>query len=419
MNVPARFAPDAEQRISFPDARRVMLAWTAALPAERAALLAASGRVAAETLRARDDIVPFARSAMDGYALRACDTRAASNTTLVAMRVARTTFAGDVPPELDAGTAMAITTGGMLPAGADAVVPFEEIERVGDTLVLHEPLTPLDHVFEAGDDAKRGDVLLHAGDVVTPGRAALLAAAGYGGIAVYRRPRVAIVSTGNEIVPIDATPRLGQIRNSNATMLATCVVRDGAELVLSEHARDAEAPLRNALERALERADLVITTGGASTGERDVVKRTLRSLGADFAFESIALRPAKPTGFAARRGRLVAVLPGNPAAAYVAYIALVRGVLRAAAGHEQPYPKPFAAILRGRVHRKDRRHFLMFARVEFGDAGFVAHPLANQCSSLVRTSADANALIVAKPGVGYLESGDAVPVEIIDPVTLF
>jgi len=417
--VPARFSPDTQQRISFPDARRVMLARTPALPAERVPLLDACGRVCAETLRATDDIVPFARSAMDGYALRAGDTRAASQAAPLLMRVSQATFAGDVPPPLDPETAMAITTGGMLPDGADAVVPFEDIRRDGDTIALHEPLARLDHVFEAGDDAKRGEVLLRAGDVVTPGRAALLAAAGHGAIAVLRRPRLAIASTGNELVGIDVVPKRGQIRNSNATMLAASARRDGADVVFIEHARDAEPPLRETLERALALADLVITTGGASTGERDLVKRTLRSLEADFAFDSIAVRPAKPTGFASCRGRLVAVLPGNPAAAYVAYVSLVRGVVRALAGHERPFPPSIQATLRGRLHRKDRRHFLMFAKVELGEAGFVVYPLENQCSSLVRTSADANALVVAEPGSGYLESGERVPVDVLEPLSLF
>jgi len=414
-----RLSLDTQMRIAFPDARRALLALTTPLPAERIALLAASGRVATHTLRAGDDIVPFARSAMDGYALRAAATRQATSGAPLRLHVIDATYAGDVPPPLPSDAATAITTGAMLPAGADAVVPFEEVERSGDALVLREPLAPLDHVFEPGDDAKRGDILVATGDVITPGRAALLAAAGHARVSVHRRPRVAIVSTGNEIVAIDATPGLGQIRNSNATMLAASAARDGAQLVSLEHAQDAVGPLRDALERALAGADLVITTGGASTGERDLVKATLRALGAEFAFDSIALRPAKPTAFAACRGRLVAVLPGNPAAAYVAYVALVRGVVRAQAGFPRPYGFPLEATLHGRVHRKDARHFLMFARLEIGAAGFDAYPLENQCSSLVRTSADANALIVAGPGFGYFEPGDRVPVELLEPASLF
>ncbi|GAC1312153.1 MAG: molybdopterin molybdotransferase MoeA [Vulcanimicrobiaceae bacterium] len=405
---------DLQTRIAFPDARRAMLARTTPLAPETVALLDAHGRIAAETARAKDDIVPFARSAMDGYALRASETAGASASAPRRLPVSDATYAGDVPPALLPGSAMAITTGGMLPDGADAVVPFEEIDRDGATIALRAALVPLDHVFEPGDDARRGDVLVRAGERITPGRAALLASAGFATIAVHRRPRVAIVSTGNELVAIEATPGRGQIRNSNATMLAACACGDGAELVFIEHARDAEAPLRETLERALACADLVVTTGGASTGERDLVKGTLRALGGEFAFDSIALRPAKPTGFAVVRGRLVAVLPGNPAAPSVMYTSTTHRVTYASAGDPVPYPRRVDATIGGRLHRKANRHFLMFARASLGTHGFTVEPLENQCSSLVRTSADANALIVAEPGTGYLEPGDRVPIELLD-----
>lgn len=411
--------PAATSRIAFPDAREAILARATPLGSEGVALLDAIGRVAARTLLATDDLVPFARSAMDGYALRAEDTLGAARATPLRMIVDRATFAGDRESSIEPGRAIAITTGAMLPAGANAVVPFEEIVRDGDTIALAAPLAPLDHVFEPGDDAKCGDTLVRSGETLTPGRAALLAAAGFATIDVRRRPRVAIVSTGDELVAIEALPAPGQIRNSNATMLAASAAGDGAEIVSIAHARDAAAPLRETLERALASADLVITSGGASTGERDLVKATLRSLGATFAFDSIALRPAKPTAFATRGSTLVAVLPGNPAAAFVAYVALVRGAIRALAGNARPYPVPIAATIVGRLHRKERRHFLMFARVEVACDGFVVHPLENQCSSLVRTSADANALIVSDPGSGYVEPGDRVPVEVFDPTTLF
>ena len=396
-----------------------MLARTTALAAERVALLDARGRIAAETLRANENIVPFARSAMDGYAVFAADTSGASHATPLALRVVDATYAGDAAPSHRPATAIAIATGGMLPDGVDAVVPFENIERDGETIVLRAPLRRFDHIFEPGDDAKRGDVLVAAGDAMTPGRAALLASAGYPTVAVHRKPRVAIVSTGNELVAIDAWPKPGQIRNSNATMLGGCALADGAELVFVEHARDRVGELRETLERALAVADLVITSGGASTGERDLVKASLSSLGADFVFESVALRPAKPTAFATCAGRLVAVLPGNPAAAFVAYMALVRGVVRAQAGRTDPFPARLEATLHGRVHRKAERHFLMFARANVSEAGFVVRPLENQCSSLVRTSADANAFVIAEPGAGYLETGDRVPIELLDASALF
>jgi len=409
---PREVAP--QTRIAFPDARSVMLAAAVPLEAETVSLFAASGRIAARTLSAAADIVPFARSAMDGYALCAAATASASRAAPRVVAVSSVTYAGDMPTSLPAGRAVAIATGAPLPTGADAVVPFEEVRFAEDTITLFSPLAAGEHVFAPGDDARRGDVLIQAGEVVTPGRTGLLASAGYAVLAVHRRPRVAIVSTGNEVVAVDEMPASGQIRNSNTAMLAACLECDGAEIVFIEHARDVKKELRATLLRALTTSDLLVTTGGASTGERDLVKGTLRELGAAFQFDSIALRPAKPTGFARLGACLIAVLPGNPAAAYVAYVALVRGVVRRLAGDSNPLQAIVPAALDGIIRRKEQRHFLMFGALAISNGAFTVRPLVNQCSSLVRTSADANALIVAEPGSGYLRTGDTVPVEVLD-----
>ncbi len=414
-NVRAKFVTDIA-RIAFPDARAAMIARVAPLPSERVALLGAIGRVVAQTYRATDDIVPFARSAMDGYALRSHDTLGASTSTPVTLPVLGATFAGDGAMTLAPGHATAITTGAMLPTGADAVVPFEEIDRTDATIVLRESLGRFDHVFEPGDDAKRGETLVSAGSVLTPGAAALLASGGIAEIEVVRRPRIAIVSTGNEIVAIEATPRPGEIRNSNATMLAASLAADGAEIVFNEHVRDDADAVRATLVRAIACADLVVTSGGASTGERDYLKAILRDLGADFAYDSIALRPAKPTAFATIGATAIAVLPGNPAAAFVAYVALVRGVIRHLCGHANAYAPHVDAILRGSIHRKNNRHFLMFASLAIVAGRLEVQPLENQCSSLVRTSADANALIIVGPGSGTIDMGEIVACELIVPL---
>ena len=414
-SVRSKFANDIA-RIAFPDARAAIVARTFVLAPETVSLVTARGRVVAQTCRAAEDIVPFARSAMDGFALRSVDTCAASLETPVTLPIVGATYAGDGIATLAPGTASVITTGAMLPDGADAVVPFEDIDRIGETILMRVPLVALDHVFEPGDDAKRGEVLIASGSVVTPGSAALLASAGFAEISVTRRPRVAIVSTGNEIVAIEATPRLGQIRDSNTTMLAASLVADGADVAFEEHVRDDADAVRATLVRAIACADLVITTGGASTGERDYVKATLRDLGARFAFDSIAMRPAKPTAFATLGPTAIAVLPGNPAAAFVAYVALVRGALRRMSGHDIAYRPYVDATLRGSIRRKTNRHFLMFASLSIARGRLEAIPLENQCSSLVRTSADANALIVVEPGSGTIAAGEIVTCETIAPI---
>ncbi|HYZ15475.1 MAG TPA: gephyrin-like molybdotransferase Glp, partial [Candidatus Acidoferrum sp.] len=325
-------------RVSLREARAAMLAAAEPLAIEESSLAAAHDRALAQTVRTREDLIPFARSAMDGYAVRAAETTDASADVPLALPVRGAIYAGDLPCALAAGTAIAISTGAPLPLGADAVVPWEDVDVRGETIVLRAAVAPEDHVFPAGEDARSGDVLVRAGEILTAGRAAILAAAGVARVAVHRRPRVGIICTGDELVAIDAQPLTGQVRNSNATMLALHAAGDGADVVTIARAADADGPLRTALRAAIASCDLVITTGGASTGERDLVKGVLSSLGARFAFTSIAMRPSKPTAFARTDRALVAVLPGNPAAAFVAYVTLVRGVVRRLAGRSDVVP---------------------------------------------------------------------------------
>jgi molybdopterin molybdotransferase len=404
---------DIALRVGFERARELMLASAEPLPSESVALSEAGGRVLAEVLRAGSDIVPYARSGMDGFALRARDCAGAGEHG-VTLPVIGMLYAGDASPQLASGTAMAIATGAPLPHGADAVVPIEDVEQRGATIFLSAPLRAGDHVFQPGDDARCGDILARPGDPITAGRAALLAAAGHARVRVHRRPRVAIVCTGDEVVAVGAFPLTGQIRNSNEAMLAVALARDGAELVFATAVGDAPGPLAVALREAMACSDLVITTGGASVGERDRVKETLVALGARFAFRSVALRPAKPAALARRGHATIAVLPGNPAAAFVAYAVLVRGLVRKLAGRSDPYPAGTIAVLDGSIRAKPERHYVMFGRLTSDGHGFSVAPLENQCSSLVRTAADANALIVVPPGKGVIAAGSLVSVERVE-----
>lgn len=400
-------------RVTLREARAAMLAAAEPLPIEERSLDVARDRALARTIHAREDLIPFARSAMDGYAVRSADTAGAAHVPL-ALPVRGAIYAGDLPSALAPGTAMAISTGAPLPAGADAVVPWEVVDVRGDAIVLRATVAPEDHVFPPGDDARLGDVLVRAGEILTPGRAAMLASAGVAHVPVHRRPRVGIICTGDELVAIDAQPFPGQIRNSNATMLAHHAARDGADVAMFAHADDTDAAVRGALRRAIASCDLVITTGGASTGERDLVKGVLSSLGAQFAFTSIAMRPSKPTAFATASGALVAVLPGNPAAAFVAYVTFVRGVVRRLGGRTDVVPARVEAVVEGSLHAKRDRDFLVFGALRHDGTHFVVQSLENQCSSLVRTSADANALIHVPPGAATYATGSRLDVEVID-----
>lgn len=413
MNATQVFAEEYVGRVSLSEARAAMLAAATPLPIEEVWLDAARDRALACSIRTNEDLIPFARSAMDGYALRSVDTADAARAPLV-IPVRGTIYAGDRPDALAPRTAVAISTGGPLPHEADAVIPWEDVGLRDDAIVLRRPVAAQAHVFAPGDDARRGDVLVHEAELLTPGRAAMLAAAGIASVPVHRRPRVGIVCTGDELVDIGARPRPGQVRNSNATMLSFQAACDGAAVSMVVHAGDTDAMLRAELRRAIATCDLVVTTGGASTSERDLVKGVLASLGAQFMFTSIAMRPAKPTAFARASGTLIAVLPGNPAAAFVAYATLVRGVVRRLGGRTDCVPAKVQALVQGSLHGKPDRDCFIFGALRHDGIRFVVRPLENQCSSLVRTSAEANALIHVPSGEATFTTGSYLNVEVLD-----
>ena len=395
-----------------PFERAIALARDIAQPlgAERVALEAARGRTLVTALHATDDLVPYARSAMDGYAVRAEDARAGS-----VLPIAEHVVAGDPIATHRPGTATAIATGAALPLGADSVLRWEDAGASETAVAVRIDVRRGDHLFAPGDDARRGDVLAHAGDALDAGTIALLAAAGHAEVAVRRRPRVHVVCTGDELVPVAATPRPGQIRDSNGPLLRALVQDAGAELAGLTRVGDTSNALHLALRRAVRDADLVITTGGASQGPRDGVKRCLDALGARFAFRSVALRPAKPSALARCAGAIVAVLPGNPSAAFVGYHAFVATVLDGMCGRE-PFAQTTQAVLAGSIHARADRTYAVHVRVRAECGRLVAEVLDNQCSSLVGNAARANALVLLPPGERVYGDGELVTITLIAPL---
>lgn len=396
--------------IALEDAQRLVLAACAPLGSEEIALVEAAGRVAARTLVAREDLVPFPRSAMDGFAVRADDTRAAP----VTLAVRGTTFAGERAAAHAARSATAIATGAPIPEGADAVIPIEDVERTDGVVRIGHAVAPGTHVFPPGEDARAGDGLIEAHALVRPSALGLLASAGYRCVPVFRRPRVAIVVSGDELVAVEATPGPGQIRNSNAPLIAATLEALGAEVVACAQVSDDADALRRTFAAALAACDLLVTTGGASVGERDYTKAVLAELGVAFAFESVALSPAKPTAFGSASAAHVAVLPGNPSSAFIGLQEIARPALLALAGRRDPLLPRVRAALRARVHGKAVRTFAAYARVRLRDGAFVAEPLGNQCSSLTRSAAEADGFVIVPPGRGDLAAGAAVDVDVYD-----
>jgi molybdopterin molybdotransferase len=370
------------------------------LPAEEVAIAEAYGRVLAGAALAAVDLPPFPSSAMDGFAVHAAETPGE-------LRVAGQSAAGrPSPAPLVAGEAIAISTGAVVPDGADAVVPVERTHE-RDGVVAVERVGPGEHVRPRAGDARAGDTVVPAGTFLTPARIAAAAAAGVATLACTRRPRVAVLATGTELRRPGDELRPGQIYESNSLLLAAQLRSAGAEPVVLDAVADDAAATRAALERGLE-SDVLVTSGGVSVGPHDLVRAALAELGAEEVFWRIALKPGKPVAFSMRGATLVFGLPGNPVSSLVAFELLVRPALQALQGARDPAPAYLPGTLARPLRRNASRDELVRARVRRGPDGVRLEPVTGQESHMIVRAAAADALVLVPRGEGELAAGDAV-----------
>lgn len=394
--------------LSVEEARERILAAMAPLPAESIPLTAALGRILAQDAVAAGPVPPFANSAMDGYALRSADTVRATGDAPRALRLVGEAAAGRLfTGILGEGEAVRILTGAPVPEGADAVLQQENVTVEGNWVHIPEVVGQGNNIRYPGEDVRPGTVLVGAGSEIGPAETALLAAAGVSPVRVSRRPRVAIVSTGDELVPLGEPLGPGQIYESNAPYLIAAVTRAGGEPWPLGVARDTEADLRAKLAEA-ESADLVLTSGGVSVGDYDLVKQLLTERG-DMNFWRVRMRPGKPLAFGHLGKTPVLGLPGNPVSAAVTFELFGRPALRTMLGARSVLRPTVEVVLEGpAIPRGDRRHFV---RVHLrGDGGrLVALPTGNQGSHLISSLQGASALLVVEEGEGAVQPGSLAP----------
>jgi putative molybdopterin biosynthesis protein len=364
------------------------------LSAETVPLAAAHGRVVARTVAAAADAPPFDRASVDGFAVRASDTTGATEAAPRRLRLNPEVLACGIAPqvELRHDTATAIATGGVLPRGADAVIMVEHTEAEegpdGPLIAVRRPAAPGAAVAYAGSDIARGEALLRTGTVVTSREVGMLAAAGLAEVAVVRKPRVAVLSTGNELVPPGAPLPPGGIYDSNAAILAAAVAENGGEPIACGILPDDEIVLEAALRRAIATADLVVMSGGTSKGAGDVSYRVLSRLGPPGVLvHGVALKPGKPLCLAAVGGVPVAVLPGFPTSAVFTFHHFVVPVLRALAGLPPRTETEVEAVLAVRMASEPgRTEYVMVSLAEAPDGGLAAWPLSKGSGSVTAFS---------------------------------
>lgn len=384
--------------LELDDARQRLLDAIKPLPVEMLPLRGAAGRVLGEELVSPIDLPPFDNSAMDGYAVRSVDLAAADASSPVTLKLAGQVAAGAVfAKPVQAGCCVRVFTGSMLPPGADAVV-MQEDTRVepgdpGSILVL-DRVKPWENTRLQGEDVKAGSVLARPGQRLRAGFLALLGAAGIASVKVHRRPSIGLLATGSELVEAGAPLTPGQIYESNRLALESLLIRSSALTRVYPLVPDSLAATRDALGRAFEECDGVVTSGGVSVGELDFVKAAFEQLGGSLDFWKVAIRPGKPFVFGRWREKFLFGLPGNPVSALVTYLLLVRPALwhwqGAATVPSSTAPCLLAEPL---ANHGDRRHFM---RVRIDENG-QARSAGTQASHALRALADADGLVEVPP----------------------
>ncbi len=373
-------------------------------------LVESLGAVLAADVPADLDLPPFHKSSMDGYAFRTIDLPEGSGRLPIAGVVA----AGVAePPSLKPGHACQIMTGAPVPAGADAVQMVEKTRREGSVVEILERVQPGENISPQGNEVQRGTLALAAGRPVGPQEIAVLATFGRTSVPVFKRPTAAIVSTGDELVEIDRPPRFGQIRNSNAYMLAAQCQRLGLQVRRLPAVSDDPRRIREAIEEGLG-DDLLIFSGGVSMGEFDHVHTALRDFGVEIFFHKAAIKPGKPLIVGEKAGRMVFGLPGNPVSSFVTFEVFVRPAVRRWMGLTAPSPAKVRGKITRDIHQNPGRLFFMPALTRFTFHGFVCEPLETKGSADIVAFSKADSMLLFPAEASSLKAGETVEIILLE-----
>lgn len=402
--------------IPLEEAINSILATVPRLPAVAVPLSEALGLVTADALSATEPIPPFANTGVDGYAVQAADTAGATAESPVRLRVVDELPAGKAPTvPVGPGEAIRIMTGAPVPGGADAIVMVEDTSADGDFVTIRRAARAGDHVRAAGGDLDVGDVAIPGGSVLGPAGLGVVASLGHPTVRVVRRPRVAVMSTGDELVPPGEPLAIGQIRDSNRPMLSALVAQTGCEVVDFGIGVDDEAVITERLEKAAATCDAMVTSGGVSMGDYDIIKMVLGRI-AEMNWWQIAIRPAKPLAFGMLSGVPIFGLPGNPVSSHVSYELFARPALLHMMGHSKRF-RPVTPAVAGHDMRRRSDGKLHLNRVtlrpEEGSGRMVASDAGGQASNVLSALAASDGLVLLPDGKG-VAAGDDVNVMRLD-----
>lgn len=393
--------------ISIEEAQQIILSRTGLLGTEEVPLLHALHRVIAEDVHAPWDIPAADHSAMDGYTFACDDVREG------ALEICGFLPAGMVSTEsVSPGCAMKIMTGAPIPPGCDTVVPVEDVLEEGTTIRLRGMVKRGDHIRCRGEEVSAGDLVVASGSLLRPPEIGILSSLGKTTATVFRRVRVAVLATGDELLQPGSIPAPGKIINSNSTSIAAQLLEAGAEPLMLGIARDDLETTRRKIGEGLQ-ADILITTGGVSVGDRDFVREALLDLGGEILFWKVAMKPGKPVAFALVREKPVFALPGNPVAAMVAFEQFVRPALLKKMGHARLFRPVVRGTLAEPVRNKGARPHLVRVAVQLADGRYLATPTGNQSSARLSSLTSGNGLVKLPPDA-VLGAGSEVELQLLD-----
>jgi len=390
---------------SFEEARSLILERVAPLGRERVPIVAAAGRVLSEDIRAPWDMPHWNNSAMDGYAVRSADCPGPVNLKLSGYQAA----GGPGSPRVMPGCAIKIMTGSPIPEGSDAVVPFEETEESGGTVRIHVAVKPRAHIRFRGEDVKNGELVIPAGTVLRPPEVSMLASFGKAFVPVYRKARVAVLSTGDELIELGEPLSPGKIINSNTVSLAAAIEEAGAVPLLLGIAADDRETLKEKIGEGLA-ADVLITSAGVSAGDRDFVREVLAELSVEPVFWQVDIKPGRPTAFGLKDGKPVFSLPGNPVSSLVTFEVFVRPALLKMMGHPDPVKSPLKAVLKEPIRKKAGKVHFFRVRIDVDGGEYVARTPGDQNTGILRTMVRANGIAVLPAERTVFDAGEKVDV---------
>jgi len=384
------------------------------LGTERVSITDALGRILAEDIHAPYNVPPFDNSAMDGYAVQAADISGADSDNPV-----RLTITGDLPAgytsdrPVQQGRAIRIMTGAPVPAGADTVVMQEDTRSDGTAVEIFKQVPPGTNIRRSGEDITTGQLLFSSGTKLRPAQIGILASVKRPMVTVFQRPRVAILSTGDELVDLDGEITPGKIVSSNSYSLLALVTENGGIPISLGIARDTKEALRDKLLQGLH-ADVILSSGGVSVGDYDFVKDVLGDLGMDMKFWKVSMRPGQPLAFGLIGGKPAFGLPGNPVSVVVSFEQFVRPSLRKMGGHKQLFRPVIKAIAREKVTTKTGKRYFVRCNVTWADGSYHATTTGEQGSGILMSMAAANGLMVVPEDREVVNRGDTVTVQILD-----